>query len=240
MARKVKADSIQYQLHNQRNKDLVKKQDFNTLAIETKQYLLKMISKYGTFQPETVEDLLQEAQTALYKAMLTYDEAKNNNFMLYAGVFIRNEIAIYLLKHKNTIRLTSTAIREIKAGKSQAPLYWELDRKFNEELDDEGMKQVSLELVNEIDNTEIEIEGLKEAIKLLNPEEQELIKHHYGLDEHKQMLLKEYAQMKGLTNTMASYKYKRILIKIRSYMNLPLNPKPYAKSKYYKPKKIHK
>ncbi len=50
------------------------------------------IAKHFDVAGEDLEDLVQEGSLGLYKAILSYDSAKNDNFLAYSNILIKRQI----------------------------------------------------------------------------------------------------------------------------------------------------
>lgn len=138
-----------------------------------------------------MEDLIQIGYVSLIKSIKMY-KPENKNFNYYALASIKRNF-YYLIRQE--ARHNTEYSMEFKTGEGLT-LQDGLEDNFN--LEEEYLKKETYK-------------QLKKGIKSLNKEEQDMIKWIYFDGK----ILKDYAQLKGITYNQGRYKMKQILQKLR-------------------------
>jgi len=153
-----------------------------------------------------IEDLISIGSMGLIKAVQTFKLEKNIKLATYASRCIENEILMHLRKTQKSRQDVS------------------LDEVLN--VDSEGNEMVLADILCSNDDqaldemTKAEDERkLFEAIELLSKKEKEIISMRYGLFGKEEMTQKEVADLMGISQSYISRLEKRIIDKIRHYVN---------------------
>lgn len=153
-----------------------------------------------------IEDLISIGSMGLIKAVQTFKMEKNIKLATYASRCIENEILMHLRKTQKSRQDVS------------------LDEVLN--VDSEGNEMVLADILCSNDDqaldemTKAEDERkLFEAIDNLSKKEKEIISLRYGLFGNEEMTQKEVADLMGISQSYISRLEKRIIDKIRHYVN---------------------
>ena len=98
----------------------------------------RAVNKYKEKDADSREDLRQEGLIGLWKALISYDEEKNDNFEAYATIIINNQIKSEIKKknsRKNRILSDSVELNNELVG----------DKTII--IDEEALKKVDIEFV---------------------------------------------------------------------------------------------
>lgn len=153
-----------------------------------------------------IEDLISIGSMGLIKAVQTFKMEKNIKLATYASRCIENEILMHLRKTQKSRQDVS------------------LDEVLN--IDSEGNEMVLADILCSEDDQALEEmtkaedeRKLFEAINNLSKKEKEIISMRYGLFGKEEMTQKEVADMMGISQSYISRLEKRIIDKIRHYVN---------------------
>jgi RNA polymerase sporulation-specific sigma factor len=153
-----------------------------------------------------IEDLISIGSMGLIKAVQTFKMEKNIKLATYASRCIENEILMHLRKTQKSRQDVS------------------LDEVLN--VDSEGNEMVLADILCSEDDqaldemTKAEDERkLFEAIESLSKKEKEIISMRYGLFGKEELTQKEVADLMGISQSYISRLEKRIIDKIRHYVN---------------------
>ena len=187
--------------------------DFKNGSIEARNILIThnlrlvvYIAKKFESTKINIEDLISIGSMGLIKAVQTFKMEKNIKLATYASRCIENEILMHLRKTQKSRQDVS------------------LDEVLN--VDSEGNEMVLADILCSEDDqaldemTKAEDERkLFEAIESLNKKEKEIISMRYGLFGKEEMTQKEVADLMGISQSYISRLEKRIIDKIRHYVN---------------------
>jgi RNA polymerase sporulation-specific sigma factor len=153
-----------------------------------------------------IEDMISIGSMGLIKAVQTFKMEKNIKLATYASRCIENEILMHLRKTQKSRQDVS------------------LDEVLN--VDSEGNEMVLADILCSEDDqaldemTKAEDERkLFEAIESLSKKEKEIISMRYGLFGKEELTQKEVADLMGISQSYISRLEKRIIDKIRHYVN---------------------
>lgn len=153
-----------------------------------------------------IEDLISIGSMGLIKAVQTFKMEKNIKLATYASRCIENEILMHLRKTQKSRQDVS------------------LDEVLN--VDSEGNEMVLADILCSEDDqaldemTKAEDERkLLEAIESLSKKEKEIISMRYGLFGKEELTQKEVADLMGISQSYISRLEKKIIDKIRHYVN---------------------
>lgn len=153
-----------------------------------------------------IEDLISIGSMGLIKAVQTFKMEKNIKLATYASRCIENEILMHLRKTQKSRQDVS------------------LDEVLN--VDSEGNEMVLADILCSNDDQALdemtkdeEQRKLFEAIETLNKKEKEIISMRYGLFGREEMTQKEVADYMGISQSYISRLEKRIIDKIKHYVN---------------------
>ena len=153
-----------------------------------------------------IEDLISIGSMGLIKAVQTFKMEKNIKLATYASRCIENEILMYLRKTQKSRQDVS------------------LDEVLN--IDSEGNEMVLADILCSEDDQALEEmtkaedeKKLFEALEHLSKKEKEIISMRYGLFGKEEMTQKEVADLMGISQSYISRLEKRIIDKIRHYVN---------------------
>lgn len=153
-----------------------------------------------------IEDLVSIGSMGLIKAVQTFKMEKNIKLATYASRCIENEILMHLRKTQKSRQDVS------------------LDEVLN--VDSEGNEMVLADILCSDDDQALdemtkdeEQRKLFEAIETLNKKEKEIIAMRYGLFGKEEMTQKEVADYMGISQSYISRLEKRIIEKIKHYVN---------------------
>lgn len=169
------------------------KKSLEDLIIYFKPYIVKQaLCTY--VKGYDVEDLIQIGYISLIKAINMY-KPLNKNFDYYALASIKRNF-YYLIRKES--RHNGEYSMDYETGEGLT-LQEAIEDDFN--LEEEYLKKETYR-------------NLRKCLKLLNEEEQSIIKWVY-FDRRS---LKSYAEMKGITYNQGRYKMKQVLQKLREYL----------------------
>lgn len=153
-----------------------------------------------------IEDLISIGSMGLIKAVQTFKMEKNIKLATYASRCIENEILMHLRKTQKSRQDVS------------------LDEVLN--IDSEGNEMVLADILCSNDDQALDEmtkaedqRKLFEAIELLNKKEKQIISMRYGLFGNEEMTQKEVADFMGISQSYISRLEKRIIDKIRHYVD---------------------
>ena len=168
--------------------------------------LVVFIAKRFESPKVLLEDLISIGSMGLIKAVQTFKMEKNIKLATYASRCIENEILMHLRKTQKSRQDVS------------------LDEVLN--VDSEGNEMVLADILCSEDDqaldemTKAEDERkLFEAIESLSKKEKEIISMRYGLFGKEELTQKEVADLMGISQSYISRLEKRIIDKIRHYVN---------------------
>ena len=181
-------------------------EDARNILIERNLRLVAHISKKYAQTNVEQDDLISIGTIGLIKAINSFNSSKNIRLATYAAKCIENEILMHLRKTQKSRQDVS------------------LDEVLN--VDSEGNEMVLADILCSNDDqaldemTKAEDERkLFEAIELLSKKEKEIISMRYGLFGKEEMTQKEVADLMGISQSYISRLEKRIIDKIRHYVN---------------------
>ena len=151
----------------------------------------------------SIEDLISIGTIGLIKAVNSFNPDKNIKLATYASRCIENEILMVLRK-------TSRLKLEVSFDE---PLNTDWD---GNELLLSDILGTDADLVSRDLDSSIEKEMLYNAIKALNPREEDIVRLRYGLDQEKEHTQKEVADMMGISQSYISRLEKRIIEKLKN------------------------
>ncbi len=164
-------------------------------------YIAKKFENTGVL----TEDLISIGTIGLIKAVNTFNSEKKIKLATYASRCIENEILMHL---RRTCKL-------------------KLEVSFDEPLntDGEGNELLLSDVlgtdgaeVGEALEDEVDRQLLHDALKLLNPREQEIVNRRYGLTGQKPQTQKQVADTMGISQSYISRLEKRILRRLQREM----------------------
>lgn len=173
----------------------------NTL-IEHNLRLVVYIAKKFDNTGVCVEDLISIGTIGLIKGINTFNPEKNIKLATYASRCIENEILMYL--RRNSRLRSEVSIDE--------PLNVDWD---GNELLLSDILGTDEDIISKGLEEEIEIKLLKEAIKTLDPREQQIINLRFGLGNGHELTQKEVAALLGISQSYISRLEKRIMRRLR-------------------------
>ncbi len=161
-------------------------------------YIAKKFENTGIY----IEDLISIGTIGLIKAVNTFCSDKNIKLATYASRCIENEILMYI--RKNSAHANDISIDE--------PL--NSDSEGNQLLLSDILGSDEDSISAEIQKNE-EKRMIHNAISLLTPREQEIIKLRFGLFGKKEMTQKEVADHLGISQSYISRLEKKIISDLR-------------------------
>ena len=180
-----------------------KEKDFearNILIEHNLRLVAHIVKKYENYKEEK-DDLISIGAFGLIKAVDSFNFENNNKLSTYASRCIENEILMYIRnnkKHKDVVSLYSS-IGEDKEGN---------EIKLCDIIEDKAPSISSTLLAEE------QIKLLKEALKVLDERELDIISRRFGFNNHKIETQKEIAKSMGISRSYVSRIEKRALSKI--------------------------
>ena len=149
-----------------------------------------------------VEDLISIGTIGLIKAINTFNPEKNIKLATYASRCIENEILMYLRKNQ-------TSKVEISIDE---PLNVDWD---GNELLLSDILGTDSDITYQRIEKEVDVNLLTEAMRLLSPREQEILRLRFGLTGNKERTQKEVADILGISQSYISRLEKRIIKRLK-------------------------
>ena len=180
-------------------------QQARSVLIEHNLRLVVYIAKKFDNTGVGVEDLISIGTIGLIKAINTYNPVKNIKLATYASRCIENEILMYIRntkKHKEVTSLYSS-IGEDKDG-NEIKLY---------DIIEDNAPTITSTLIAEEQKIK-----LREALKILDERELDIISRRFGFNNHKIETQKQIAKQMGISRSYVSRIEKRALTKL--YMEI--------------------
>lgn len=155
-----------------------------------------------------IDDLINEGMIGLINAIDKFDLSMNVKFSYYAGFHIKKEILATLMNDANLIKIPIKKQYEMKRLSEKIDKMLQENEGFlPNEVDDKYFNYSYTHLDDEMETFELfelpkeeeDFIRLKNAIKKLRPNYQEVIKHLFGIDGYVQMTQVEIAEYKNLT-----------------------------------------
>lgn len=171
------------------------------LLIEHNLRLVAHIVKKFENTGEDVEDLISIGTIGLIKAIESYSEGKGTKLATYAARCIENEILMHL--------------RALKKTKKDVSLHDPIgqDKEGNEISLIDVLKSDSEDVIDTI-QLNMELEKVKEYIRVLDGREREVIIGRFGLDLQREKTQREIAKELGISRSYVSRIEKRALMKM--------------------------
>ena len=177
----------------------------NTLIIHNLRLVVFIAKKFESTKIN-LEDLISIGSMGLIKGVQTFKLDKNIKLATYASRCIENEILMHLRK-------TYRQRQELS-----------LDEVLS--VDSEGNEMILADILPSTDDLQLEkiekkeeVENLYKALNKLRKREREIIILRFGLYDKKAMTQKEVADLMGISQSYISRLEKRIIDKIRHYVN---------------------
>lgn len=171
------------------------------MLIEHNLRLVAHIVKKFENTGEDVEDLISIGTIGLIKAIESYSEGKGTKLATYAARCIENEILMHL--------------RALKKTKKDVSLHDPIgqDKEGNEISLIDVLKSDSEDVIDTI-QLNMELEKVKEYIRVLDGREREVIIGRFGLDLQREKTQREIAKELGISRSYVSRIEKRALMKM--------------------------
>lgn len=171
------------------------------MLIEHNLRLVAHIVKKFENTGEDVEDLISIGTIGLIKAIESYSEGKGTKLATYAARCIENEILMHL--------------RALKKTKKDVSLHDPIgqDKEGNEISLIDVLKSDSEDVIDTI-QLNMELEKIKEYIRVLDGREREVIIGRFGLDLQREKTQREIAKELGISRSYVSRIEKRALMKM--------------------------
>ncbi len=195
-----KDDEIRYVIASQKG-DI----EARNKLIEHNLRLVVFIAKKYETPSDTLEDLVSIGSIGLIKGINTYKIDKNIRLATYASRCIANEILMYIRKNKK--RNNDVSLEE--------PLSF--DNEGNE-LHLEDIKGTDGDIVYEEYEKKSNLSTLKNIIKDLNDRDKQIMIMRYGLFDTNAYTQKEVAEMLGISQSYISRIEKKVIKRIRNYL----------------------
>ena len=152
-----------------------------------------------------LEDLISIGTIGLIKAVNTFDPAKKIKLATYASRCIENEVLMFLRRHSRTKLEVSL----------DEPLRTDWD---GNELLLSDVLGTEADMVSRGMEEDAEKQMLFNALRRLNPGEQQIMTLRYGLSGRAEMTQKEVADVLGISQSYISRLEKRILQRLHGEM----------------------
>ncbi len=152
-----------------------------------------------------LEDLISIGTIGLIKAVNTFDPAKKIKLATYASRCIENEVLMFLRRHSRTKLEVSL----------DEPLRTDWD---GNELLLSDVLGTEADMVSRGMEEDAEKQMLFNALRRLNPREQQIMTLRYGLSGRAEMTQKEVADVLGISQSYISRLEKRILQRLHGEM----------------------
>jgi len=171
------------------------------ILIEHNLRLVAHIVKKFENTGEDQEDLISIGTIGLIKAIESFSEGKGTKLATYAARCIENEILMHL--------------RALKKTKKDVSLHDPIgqDKEGNEISLIDVLKSDSEDVIDTI-QLNMELEKMKEYIKVLDEREKEVIVGRFGLNLQKEKTQREIAKELGISRSYVSRIEKRALMKM--------------------------
>ncbi|MGV3465510.1 MAG: RNA polymerase sporulation sigma factor SigK [Heyndrickxia sp.] len=176
-------------------------EEARNILIEHNLRLVAHIVKKFENTGEDVEDLISIGTIGLIKAIESYSEGKGTKLATYAARCIENEILMHL--------------RALKKTKKDISLHDPIgqDKEGNEISLIDVLKSDAEDVFDTI-QLSMELEKVKEYIRVLDDREKEVIIGRFGLDLQKEKTQREIAKELGISRSYVSRIEKRALMKM--------------------------
>ena len=174
------------------------------LIVSNVRLVFYVVHRYFNNTKYDINDLFEIGVIGLIKAIDAYDINKKAEFSTYATKCICNEIYMFFKSNKN----------EPDAISIDLPIYEEKGREKNKYLSETVSSNIDIEgdyVYNEL------IYYLRKLVIELDPKEKEIIMMSFGFYD-KKYTQKEIAEVFGLCQADISRKIKKIIKKMRDYM----------------------
>ncbi len=177
----------------------------NTLIEHNLRLVAHIVKKFENTGEEK-DDLLSIGSIGLIKAIDTYNFDSNAKIATYASKCIENEILMHLRQIKTKRQQTTWLYSTIGTDKEGNEI------SLCDVIEDPGEKS------HEKYERENRINEIKEALKILNEREYEIIKFRYGLDNEVPLTQIELSKKLNISRSYVSRIEKRALTKL--YMEI--------------------
>ena len=187
--------------------ELWKNKDFNarnTLIEHNLRLVAHIVKKFENYKDEK-DDLISIGAFGLIKAIDSYNFNTNTKLSTYASRCIENEILMYIRntkKHKEVTSLYSS-IGEDKDG-NEIKLY---------DIIEDNAPTITSTLIAEEQKIK-----LREALKILDERELDIISRRFGFNNHQVETQKQIAKQMGISRSYVSRIEKRALTKWYLYL----------------------
>lgn len=171
------------------------------LLIEHNLRLVAHIVKKFENTGEDAEDLISIGTIGLIKAIESFVQGKGTKLATYAARCIENEILMHL--------------RALKKTKKDVSLHDPIgqDKEGNEISLLDILKTETEDVVDQI-QLNMELEKIKQYIKILDEREKDVIIQRFGIDMDKELTQREIAKKLGISRSYVSRIEKRALMKM--------------------------
>lgn len=173
--------------------------------IEHNLRLVVFIAKKFENKLETLEDLVSIGSIGLIKGINTYKIDKNIRLATYASRCISNEILMYLRKNKK--RLGDVSFEEALSFDSEG-----------NELHLEDIIGTGEDITYKEYEKKVDISLLKEHLEVLDDRDKQIMTMRYGLNNTKEYTQKEVAELLGISQSYISRIEKKVIKKLKLYL----------------------
>lgn len=163
------------------------------------------------------EDLEAIGVSALYRALIDFDETKDFAFSTFAIKYIHRDIIkalTYQTREKNQSMLNQVSLNAIFDGEDGSQMEWE--NNFPDESIDIMRDYEKKEEVVEFEKQKV---SLYQAMSMLLDREQEIISRRYGLNGYKPHSVKETAEKMNLSRQMIYNIEAKVLRDLKEYLS---------------------
>lgn len=176
----------------------------NTLIVHNLRLVVFIAKKFESTKIN-LEDLISIGSMGLIKGVQTFKMEKNIKLATYASRCIENEILMYLRKTQRS--RNEYSLDEVLS----------VDNEGNEMVLADILGSDELPTLTKLVNEE-DINNLYYALNKLNDREKEIMIMRFGLYDHEVMTQKEVADALGISQSYISRLEKRIIDKMRQYI----------------------
>lgn len=194
----------------------------NKLINANLRFVVKIANRYKGFGLE-IEELINEGNIGLMKAVEKFDPAANNKFTTYAVWWITAEIQKAIRETSKGIKFPSYMFQEMKKDKwniasLDKPVGKEDDATIGDLLCDERSCSPEEDFYCSVAE-----EQVLTSMEILSKKEKDIITLRYGLNGQKPMSLSEVGHEIGLTKERIRQIEKKALSSMKNYLDVQCN-----------------
>ena len=198
-------------------------QALNELVLHNLKFVVLLANKF-IGMGINIDDLIQEGNSGLIEAAKRFTPDKNTKFITYAQFWIRKYLNETIVEHGRTVRLPHNQEYDIYKEKISGSYDRNLTNvELDKPIDEDGTDKLGDFILSEDFSDPFEKEEqtsqLKFFLEQLTPQEIQIIKLFYGIEETKSLSTREVSKIVGMDEVMVNRMLKVARHKMRKVIS---------------------